>query len=76
MNIVSIAIFNSQSLWDDIFIYYLIRFYTLTDFVYIKFLEPLPGIERIDTVKKIMLLDLDVIFNFVSNCGIVGIFVI
>ena len=40
-------------------------------FVLIKFLELLKGIDRIDIVKKIMLLDLDFIFIF--NCGIAGI---
>ena len=34
------------------------------EFVLIKFLAPLLGIDRIDIVKKIMLLDLDVIFNY------------
>ena len=32
--------------------------------------------QRIDIIKKIMLLDLDIIFNFGSNCGIAGIFII
>ena len=32
--------------------------------------------QRIDNVKKIVLLNIDIIFNFGSNCGIVGIFVV
>ena len=35
----------------------------------VKFLAPLPGIAKIDIDKKIMLFDLDVIFNFIFICG-------
>ena len=36
----------------------------------VKFLAPLPGIAKIDIVKKFVLFDLDIIFNFVFICGI------
>ena len=45
------------------------HFYYLHDFVrlrisHVKFLASLPGIVKIDIVKKIVLFDLDVLFNF------------
>ena len=36
----------------------------------VKFLAPLPEIAKIDIVKKFVLFDLDVIFNFIFICGI------
>ena len=36
----------------------------------VKFLAPLSGIAKIDIVKKFVLFDLNVIFNFVFICGI------
>ena len=35
----------------------------------VKFLAPLPGIAKIDIVKKFVLFDLDVIFNFIFICS-------
>ena len=43
-------------------------------FVLMKFWAPLPGIVKINIVKKIVLLDLDFIFNFIF-ISIAGIYV-
>ena len=45
---MSIAVFNLQSLWDDIFIYYLIRFCTLADLC-----SSIVGALRRDWVSKL-----------------------